>query len=93
MHLDALKCPKCSETMEVLALITDPAVVRKILNHLHLPADDPPRSPARTPFEPSEPFEQMSLEPEPGDEPGDNPDDDPFPSFPPRKRGPPREPH
>ena len=46
LHLDALKCPKCSEPMEVLALITDPDVVRKILNHLHLPADDPPRSPA-----------------------------------------------
>jgi len=88
LQLDALKCPRCSEPMEVLALITDPDVVRKILNHLHLPADDPPRSPARTP---SEPFEQMSLEP--GDEPGDDPDDDPFPSFPSSKRGPPREPH
>ena len=90
LHLDALKCPKCSESMEVLALITDPDVVQKILNHLHLPAADPPRAPARTR---SEPFEQMTLDPEPGDEPDDGPDDDPFPSFPPRKRGPPRKPH
>jgi len=41
LHLDALKCPRCSESMEVLALITDPPVVRNILNHLHLPDDDP----------------------------------------------------
>jgi len=90
LHLDALKCPRCSESMEVLALITDPPVVRNILNHLHLPADDPHRSPARTRSEPSE---QMSLEPEPDDEPDDGPDDDPLPSFPPRKRGSPRKPH
>ena len=90
LHLDALKCPKCSESMEVLALITDPAVVRKILDHLHLPADDPPRAPARIP-EP-EPFE---LEPEPEPELDDEPGretDDPFPSFPTHKRGPPWEP-
>jgi hypothetical protein len=30
-----------------LAFITDPRVVRKILDHLHLPSTDLPRAPAR----------------------------------------------
>ena len=29
IHIDALTCPRCSETMAVVALITDPAVVQK----------------------------------------------------------------
>jgi hypothetical protein len=39
--LDALKCPRCDTAMVVLALISDPHVVRKILLHLALPADMP----------------------------------------------------
>jgi hypothetical protein len=31
---DALRCPRCSRKMRVLATITDPAVVHKILEHL-----------------------------------------------------------
>jgi hypothetical protein len=44
--LDALSCPRCAAPMVVLALISDPQVVRKILLHLGLPADLPPLSPA-----------------------------------------------
>jgi len=44
--LDALACPRCAAPMVVLALISDPQVVRKILLHLGLPADLPPLSPA-----------------------------------------------
>jgi hypothetical protein len=33
--------------MIVLAFITDPGVVRKILDHLGLPSADPPRGPSR----------------------------------------------
>jgi hypothetical protein len=46
---DPLKCPRCSATMVVIAFLTDPQVLRKILNHLGLPTHPPPLSPARLP--------------------------------------------
>jgi len=63
----------------VLAFITDPAVVTKILEHLHLPTADPPRAPARVPID------QMSFEVEFGNDYGD----ETFPDPPPLQRGPP----
>ena len=45
--IDALKCPRCSAAMLVLALISDPPVVGRILRHLRLPTDPPPLAPAR----------------------------------------------
>jgi hypothetical protein len=45
--IDALTCPRCTAPMVVLALISDPPVVRKILEHLGLPADVPPVAPAK----------------------------------------------
>ena len=50
-HLDALACPRCATPMVVLALLSEPDVVRKILLHLGLPAEVPPTSPARQPDE------------------------------------------
>jgi hypothetical protein len=44
--IDALTCPRCAEAMVVLALISDPPVVRKILRHLGLPDEVPPLTPA-----------------------------------------------
>jgi len=44
--IDALTCPRCATSMQVLALISDPQVVRKILLHLGLSADMPPTAPA-----------------------------------------------
>jgi len=44
--LDALTCPRCEASMLVLALISEPRVVRKILLHLRLPADVPPQAAA-----------------------------------------------
>lgn len=44
--LDALTCPRCDTAMVVLALLSDPTVVRKILLHLELPADLPTPEPA-----------------------------------------------
>jgi hypothetical protein len=44
--LDALTCPRCAASMVVLALISEPQVLRKILLHLGLPADLPPLAPA-----------------------------------------------
>ncbi len=49
--VDALSCPRCTPArgrrvpMVVLALITDPQVLRRILSHLELPADGPPLAP------------------------------------------------
>ena len=72
--------------------ITDPAVVHKILNHLHLPADDLPRSPPCIPSDP-EPFEQMTLEPlDPLPADKQDLDLDPFPSRAALQRAPPWEP-
>jgi len=45
--IDALKCPRCSAAMVVLALISDPPVVARILRHLRLPTEPPPLAPAR----------------------------------------------
>jgi hypothetical protein len=41
-HVDPLRCPVCNNPMRVIALIDDPAVVRKILRHLGLWHDPPP---------------------------------------------------
>ncbi|MSQ52076.1 MAG: IS91 family transposase [Betaproteobacteria bacterium] len=49
-EVDPLECPKCKGPMQVIALIDDPAVVRRILKHLHqwspakrfIPARGPP---------------------------------------------------
>jgi hypothetical protein len=46
--LDLKRCPKClTGTVAVLAYITDPKVVFKILSHLHLPTEVLAPSPAR----------------------------------------------
>ena len=47
--LDVLECPRCSGRMKLIALIEEPKVVRKILDHLGLPTDIPSPRPARSP--------------------------------------------
>jgi hypothetical protein len=43
---DVLACPRCGGPMQLIATIDDPAVIRKILTHLGIPADVPiPRPP------------------------------------------------
>lgn len=49
--IDALTCPKCGVAMKVLAFLTDPEVVRKILRYLELPDQPPPLAPARLPVD------------------------------------------
>jgi hypothetical protein len=51
-HVDSLACPRCSTPrarapMLVLAFLTDPPVLQKILAHLKLPTTPPPLAPAR----------------------------------------------
>lgn len=44
-----LICPRCGAARHMIAMITDPAIVRRILLHLKLPPDPLPISPAREP--------------------------------------------
>jgi hypothetical protein len=45
--LDVLVCPTCLGPMTVIAYLTDPNVLCKILRHLGLPTEPPPLTPAR----------------------------------------------
>jgi len=47
--VDALRCPKCTARMRVMATITEPDAVKKILAHLNLPTEPLPRARARDP--------------------------------------------
>jgi ribosomal protein S27E len=49
--VDVLECPKCFGRMQLIALIEDPAVIKKILEHLNLPSEVPKARPARPPPE------------------------------------------
>ena len=51
-EIDALSCPCCGGRRKLIALLTDGAVVRKILEHLGLPTTAPSLAPARAPPEP-----------------------------------------
>ena len=53
--MSALPVDVATAFMVVLAFLTDPAVVRRILVHLELPADVPPTRPAREAPEPHGP--------------------------------------
>jgi hypothetical protein len=46
---DALTCPKCHGRMKILAAITKPEAIRKILVHLGIPSEAPCRAAARPP--------------------------------------------
>ena len=47
--VDVLECPKCSGRMKIIAALTRPASVRRILTHLGLPSEAPQPHPARPP--------------------------------------------
>ena len=47
--IDALICDRCQALRKVIATITDPFVVRRILDHLGLPSTPPPVANARPP--------------------------------------------
>jgi hypothetical protein len=48
-EIDVLHCPHCGGRRRLIALITEPLVVRRILRHLDLPCEPPPIAPARPP--------------------------------------------
>ena len=58
--IDVLACP-CGGRRKVLACLTDPKVVKQILEHLGLPATGPPVAPPRTSALPDEACWQDDL--------------------------------
>jgi hypothetical protein len=51
---DVLRCPRCGDRLELIALIEDPTVIRRILSHLGQPTDVPAARPAATaPYRPT----------------------------------------
>ena len=47
--IDALACPECGGRMRVLAVISEPAIVRQILDHLGVPSEPPTLAKPRAP--------------------------------------------
>jgi len=45
--LDVERCGQCGGKMRIIAAIEEPAVIERILTHLGLSAQPPPRAPAR----------------------------------------------
>ena len=49
LRFDVLACPRCGGRLTLIALIDDPAVIRRMLLHLGLPTGVPEARPARAP--------------------------------------------
>ena len=45
--IDIERCPQCRGYLKIIAAIEDPVVIERILTHLGLAAQSPPRTPAR----------------------------------------------
>ena len=56
--LDVLQCPRCPGRMELIAAITEPGPIRRILRHLDLPEDPLRAAPPRPPPDPGFEFDQ-----------------------------------
>jgi hypothetical protein len=63
-----LLCPVCAAEMRILAFVTEPLVLHRILRHLGLPAHPPPIAPARAPPQTDLDFDQSpAFDPSDGD--------------------------
>ena len=64
-----LACPNCGNAMGLIAFITEPVSVARILKHLELPPTPPPLAPARgPPLDDTDqvcPFDPTAAEPVP----------------------------
>jgi hypothetical protein len=67
LNVDALTCPECTTSMTVIAFLTDPPVLMRILDHLSLPSSPPTVAPARSPLD-----EAGLFADEPPDDNGDD---------------------
>jgi hypothetical protein len=76
LDVAALSCPRCHGPMVVLAFLSDPVVVEKILKHLELPTTPPPLGPDRSAVEECDPCMDACVS---GDDPtdGQGPPSDP----------------
>ena len=61
--IDVLQCPACNDRMDLIATIEDRDVAAKILTHLGLPAQAPPRPPPCRPPQPRLPATDPSVDP------------------------------
>jgi len=61
LNIDVLTCPKCAASMVIIAFLTDPSVLTKILDHLKLPSTPPPLAPARSPLDEQDLFADEEL--------------------------------
>jgi len=89
LDVAALSCPRCHGPMVVLAFITDPVVVEKILKHLELPTAPPPLGLDRSAVEEFDPCMDTCVS---GDDPTDGLGPPPDPARRPRTARPPPEP-
>ncbi|MFH1529958.1 MAG: transposase [Pseudomonadota bacterium] len=69
LDVDVLTCPECATSMTVIAFLTDPPVLRRILDHLGLPSSSPPLAPARSPLDEAGLFVDEDTVAEEGDWP------------------------
>ena len=64
---DVQTCKRCGGAVEIIAYITEPTTVSRILGHLGLPTEPPLRAPARAPpqidLELGDPSEQYFADP------------------------------
>ncbi len=65
--IDVLGCTACGGPRQVLAFLSEPSVVTRILRHLNLPAVPPPLAPARAPPQAhlSDWADELAVEPYP----------------------------
>jgi len=74
LDIDVLTCPKCAASMVIIAFITEPSVLTRILDHLKLPSTQPPLASARSPLDEQDLFaDEKPTEPVYREAPG--PDD------------------
>ena len=50
-EVDPLRCPECGSAMKIAAFIEEAAVIRRILEHLRLWEERPPRAPPPLPVQ------------------------------------------
>ena len=60
--IDALRCPLCGSTLRLIAAIEDPAVARRVLECLGLPARAPPLEPASANDGPDQAYEEAAWD-------------------------------
>ena len=71
LDIDVLTCPKCAASMTIIAFLTDPNVLTKILEHLKLPSTPPTLAPARSSFAEKDLFSNEEIdEPVCSEDPG-----------------------